>query len=76
MFYCEECQKITLWPKSLSRSLGPCEMCDKQALCYETQTMQLPVIDADLYDERGYPIEEGKAPSQADEAIPQRHPTK
>lgn len=43
MYYCENCRKEKNWPKSLVRSLGKCEICDDDALCYDMPSSRLPM---------------------------------
>lgn len=42
MFYCDPCRVYNDWPESLSTSRGNCEMCHKQAVCYDVPSKFLP----------------------------------
>lgn len=42
MFYCAKCAKKNKWPESVMRSRGRCEMCGKNADCYDTPSTALP----------------------------------
>lgn len=41
MFYCEDCQKKKMWPKSLHQSLGTCEVCGEPKLCNNVPSSEL-----------------------------------
>lgn len=43
MFYCEGCAHENDWPTVGTRSLGPCEVCGKKALCFDRPSALLPV---------------------------------
>lgn len=43
MYYCPECAKQKGWPESMSRSKGPCEVCQRVAVCYDTPSRYLPL---------------------------------
>jgi hypothetical protein len=43
MFYCEKCRKKKNWPSSFFKSLGPCEICNKTAICYNMESGDLPL---------------------------------
>ena len=63
MFFCEACQESNSWPTSLSRSQGRCEICTKDALCYEVPSGALPTVRWTLYDsETDKPIREADMP--------------
>lgn len=47
MFYCEPCRKDRDWPKSLAMSVGPCEICKKDAECYDRKASTLPLPKLD-----------------------------
>lgn len=44
MFYCESCSKKNEWPYDfwMSQSRGPCECCDKTAVCVDVPSSTLP----------------------------------
>ncbi len=44
MFYCEPCGKKSSWPTDffLPISRGPCEICKKEALCFDVPSRNLP----------------------------------
>lgn len=42
MFYCEPCRIKNNWPESFGRSRGPCEMCGKNAICWDRPSSSLP----------------------------------
>ena len=33
MFYCDSCAKKNDWPKTISESVGPCEICGSVCVC-------------------------------------------
>ena len=43
MFYCEDCRLENNWPPSLMKSNGTCEVCGKNAVCYDLHHKYLPV---------------------------------
>ena len=43
MFYCPECARKKNWPESLSRSHGPCELCNRTTLCFDMPSRLLPL---------------------------------
>lgn len=43
MFYCDKCAEEMRWPKSIFKSFGPCEMCDKVAVCNDISSKHLPI---------------------------------
>lgn len=55
MFYCNGCQQEKDWPKSIGQSIGKCEICEKQALCYDVPSGQLPVPELKSCVEDGGP---------------------
>lgn len=42
MFYCEACRVANQWPKGMSKSVGPCEMCGITRHCYDRPSSSLP----------------------------------
>ena len=48
MFYCDECAKRNDWPahKFMLRSYGPCEVCDKVAVCNDVPSRALKPMKA------------------------------
>jgi hypothetical protein len=42
MFFCEKCRVKNQWPESLARSRGRCEVCGKNAPCYDVPSGALP----------------------------------
>lgn len=42
MFYCDSCREKNNWPKSIVKSVGKCEMCDKGAVCHDIPCRLLP----------------------------------
>jgi len=42
MFYCEECRVKHGWPQGISKSFGPCEMCNKCVECNDVPSSALP----------------------------------
>ena len=42
MFYCVKCAERNKWPDSMFTSFGPCEICHKVAVCYDTPSYALP----------------------------------
>lgn len=47
MFYCEPCRLKNEWPTSFAVSYGPCELCKKQANCYDRPSSSLPANRAE-----------------------------
>lgn len=45
MFYCDECAQARGWPKSLAKSRGPCEICEKTAVCNDLKSSELAEYD-------------------------------
>ena len=43
MFYCDACMRKNEWPAGFSKSAGPCEVCDKWAVCNDTPSGWLSV---------------------------------
>lgn len=43
MFYCEPCRVKNGWPDPIMKSIGPCELCGKHALCHDMPSSQLPL---------------------------------
>ena len=43
MFYCDECAKKRDWPKTLFKSKGKCEICDKVRVCNDMPSSKLPL---------------------------------
>jgi len=43
MFYCDECAKKRGWPESFMKSKGPCEICDRVAVCNDIPSGALPM---------------------------------
>lgn len=44
MYYCDECRKENNWPEGFIKSHGPCEVCDKFALCSDIPAKDLSKI--------------------------------
>ena len=43
MFYCNKCGKKNGWPTdTLTKSEGPCEICNESAVCNDVPSSQLP----------------------------------
>lgn len=42
MFYCNDCAKENGYPETITKSQGPCECCDKIALCNDMPSSKLP----------------------------------
>ena len=43
MFYCDDCATKKVWPKTLFKSRGNCEVCDKKdQVCNEVPAKDLP----------------------------------
>ena len=42
MFFCEKCRLKNKWPEGFSKSVGPCELCRKSALCHDVPSSFLP----------------------------------
>lgn len=42
MFYCETCRVVNGWPKGMTKSWGPCEVCDLRHHCYDRPSSSLP----------------------------------
>lgn len=42
MFYCETDRIKNGWPESLARSVGHCEVCGEERVCYDVPSSQLP----------------------------------
>lgn len=42
MFYCDTCAERLNWPKTMFKSRGRCEMCEKPAVCNDTPSRLLP----------------------------------
>lgn len=42
MFYCDECADLNKWPKTLHKSEGGCEVCNKQRVCNDRPSRLLP----------------------------------
>jgi hypothetical protein len=44
MFYCQPCAKKNEWPYEfyMRQSSGPCECCDKHAMCVDVPSRALP----------------------------------
>ena len=61
MFFCEECRIERGWPDSISRSRGPCEVCQKHAVCHNVPSHALssskPVRMKELREEPEEPEE-------------------
>lgn len=47
MFYCENCRIENEWPKSLSGSIGNCEVCKEHVVCYDLPSSRLFKAKAD-----------------------------
>lgn len=43
MFYCDECAKKYEYPKTIFKSDGKCECCDKMATCNDMPSKYLPL---------------------------------
>ncbi len=54
MFYCYACGEEKGWPTEGSRSLGQCEVCEKQELCTDVPSKLLPKPSTKLIDSRLY----------------------
>jgi hypothetical protein len=44
--YCNDCAKAHEWPESVTRSVGPCELCKTVDDCNEIPSRQLPTARA------------------------------
>src|SRR4051812_13398938 len=44
MFYCKDCATKNKWPEGLTYSIGRCEICEKQAYCYDVASKHLPPV--------------------------------
>lgn len=44
MFFCDSCGRENQWPASMSKSLGPCEICHKTRMCNDVPSKYLPLI--------------------------------
>ena len=42
MFYCNDCAEKYEYPTSIGKSVGKCEVCDKEAACNDVPSSQLP----------------------------------
>jgi hypothetical protein len=45
MFFCEPCQRKKEWPKSLALSVGKCEVCGVNSVCYDIDSKFLKKYD-------------------------------
>lgn len=43
MFYCDDCAKKYGYPPTAFKSEGPCESCDKVAICNDQPSKRLPL---------------------------------
>lgn len=43
MFFCDSCGNKNKWPASMSKSLGPCEVCGKVKRCSDVPSKYLPL---------------------------------
>ncbi len=43
MFYCELCRAAKGWPRSLTVSIGNCEVCGERELCHDVSSEELPL---------------------------------
>jgi len=48
MFYCDDCAEKNGYPKSIIRSIGPCECCNKLADCNDMPCSNLPKPEEEL----------------------------